>query len=279
MRAHGLTASLCVLGLVGCYDDRAPDTNPPAPSMPTTMRPGPPAPQVITQRPQDHTTPGSATPVTPGATGTAWDPTAPLSDPRLHDGIGRAPRRIGVAQLRASLIQTLGLTWTAPRRILTADTATGYVDDPAADMLDVLATTLGAPDYLNFTAESLDPGATFSKLLGDAARKACRDAITQDLARDASRRILLHSATERDTATSNPTAIRQNLSYLALRFWSRTLDPTDDELSPLLRLFTVASTVPAARGPDGTMLPAGTPADGWRAVCIGMVSDPQFLTY
>ena len=36
----------------------------------------------------------------------------------------------------------------------------GSYDEPNADMLDILATTLGQPDYNLFTSESLDPSAT-----------------------------------------------------------------------------------------------------------------------
>jgi hypothetical protein len=110
--------------------------------------------------------------------------------------------------------------------------------------------------------------------VGDAARKACRDGITMDLARAPGERILLRHATERDTFASNPDGVRRNLSYLALRFWARQVAPGDAGLAGLQRLFELASTLPG----EGS-LPAGTPADGWRAVCIALVTDNQFLTY
>jgi hypothetical protein len=193
----------------------------------------------------------------------------------MNDGhVGRAPRRLNVRQLHEALLQALGVSWTDTRMVASAEVPGGSYRDENADMLRALAATLGQPDYQNSTAEALDPSPTFSKLVGDAARKACRDGLAADLARPSASRILLRHANERDTAMGNDAAVRANLAYLTLRFWARSLRPSDPELEPLLRLFTQASTAPA----EG-MSPAGTPADGWRAVCIALVTDNQFLTY
>ncbi|MBL8604858.1 MAG: hypothetical protein JNK72_23220 [Myxococcales bacterium] len=258
---------LLAASLAGCSDDSAPGATP-APGTPG----GPPAPTVVP--PRDTVTGGTATPVDPGQTLPPWHPTTPLSDPTLNNGVGRAPHRINVAQLRASFQSAIGVTWREPRRVLTAESPSGSVEDPDADMLSILSATLGEPNYDQATQESLDPSATFSKLIGDAARKACRDGVTADVARGASQRILLRYANPTDTAAGNEAAVRRNLQYLVLRFWARSVETNSAAVSDLLRLFTVASTVPAQ-----AMLPAGAPPDGWRAVCIALATDPQFLTY
>lgn len=250
----------------------------PTPAPTPTPTPAPtPTPTPSPRQPTDNVTPGSATPVDPGSTPSTTTPTAPLADPTMNDGrIGRAPRRLNVRQLRASLLSVLGVTWTQPRRILSADYASGFYDDPNADMLDLLSLTLGQPDYNNFTSESLDPGAVFSKLVGDGVRKACRDGLTLDVARPATQRVLLRTVSETDTLAARESAVRANIAYLVMRFWARTVRPDDAAVTDLVNLFRIASTAPASTTPA---LAAGTPIEGWRAVCVALATDPQFLTY
>jgi hypothetical protein len=181
---------------------------------------------------------------------------------------GRAPRRLDVDQLRGALLAATGFIWVAPRRVPDPDSRVGTSVHLEADMLEVLAATLGRPDYVTSTNESIDPAVTFSKLAGDAARSACRASIKADLANaknDPPRRIL------------RETDVRKNLAYLALRFWGRTVAPGDAALDPLERLFERASAPPADA--KGTAHGAAAPSEGWRAVCIAMATDPQFLTY
>jgi hypothetical protein len=190
--------------------------------------------------------------------------------------VGRAPRRLTVQQLRAALETAIGVTWRQRATILSADYPSGsYVDDNA-DMLTLLARTLGQPDYNTSTIENVDPTPVFSKLVGDGVRKACRDGLALDAARPRNQRILVRHVEIGDTVTSNPAGIRQNLSYLVLRFWARSLPPDAPEIDALFQLFRTASTAPAV---PAESLPAGTPVDGWRAVCIALATDPQFLTY
>lgn len=204
----------------------------------------------------------------------------PVADPEANDGhVGRAPRRLSVEQLRESLHVATGHIWVARRRISDPDAPGGTTIDPQADMLEALAATLGRADYVTTTSNTLDPSVTFAKLASDAARSACRAGVEDDLRRAPGERRLIVHVQPTDTLTSNAMGVRRNLAYLALRFWGRQLDPSDSELDPLVTLFERASTAPAARDRNGTMRPAGTPADGWRAVCIAMATDPQFLTY
>ncbi len=263
-----LAPALALAATAACADGAAP----PTPRGPAAVAPAP------GTRPRgDTVTPGSSTPVDPGATPAGAAGGLPLSDPAMADGhVGRAPRRLNVTQLRAALENAIGVSWRQRATILSADYASGSYVDESADMLALLARTLGQPDYNTSTQESIDPTAVFSKLVADGVRKACRDGLALDAARPRAERILVRHAEIGDTATSNPAGVRQNLAYLALRFWARPLRPESPEVTALFDVFRVASTAPAV--PEES-LPAGAPVDGWRAVCIALATDPQFLTY
>lgn len=268
MRPH-LAPAPALLALAACADP----ASPPTPRGPAAEAPPPPP-----TRPRgDMVTPGSSTPVDPGATPAGTVGGLPLSDPAMTDGhVGRAPRRLNVHQLRAALENAVGVSWRQRATVLSADYATGSYVDENADMLALLARTLGQPDYNAFTQESIDPTAVFSKLVGDGVRKACRDGLALDAGRARDQRILVRHAEIGDTAAANPAGVRQNIAYLALRFWARPLRPEDPAVTPLFELFRVASTAPADAPAS---IPAGAPLDGWRAVCIALATDPQFLTY
>jgi hypothetical protein len=197
---------------------------------------------------------GSSDPVD-GSTGT------PIPDTAR----GRAPRRMRVDQFHAALQDATGFVWQAPLTVLDPTAPVGYRDDPQADMLQQLSVTLGRPDYALGTTEDIDPSVIFSKVAGDAVRSACRRGVDADVMRSTSERRLLRYVAPTDTATSARSAVRQNLAYLVLRFWGRVLDPNDREIDPLFDLFVHAST--------------SNPTTGWRVVCIGLATDPQFLTY
>jgi hypothetical protein len=66
---------------------------------------------------------------------------------------------------------------------------------------------------------------------------------------------------------------------MARRFWGRVLAVDSAEVDALVSVFRTASTTPEVREGSSVTRPAGSPVDGWRAVCIAMATDPQFLTY
>jgi hypothetical protein len=66
---------------------------------------------------------------------------------------------------------------------------------------------------------------------------------------------------------------------MARRFWGRGLAADSAEVTAIATVFRTASTTPEVRDGSRVTRPAGTPVDGWRAVCIAMATDPQFLTY
>ncbi len=238
-------------------------------------------------------TPLANGPETTGRVVEVTDPTLPTGHPEVPIGepasmsghVGRAPRRLNVDQLRSSLLAATGFTWVARRSVSDPDAPTGARNVPEADMLEAMARTLGRPDYVSSTLESIDPAVTFAKLSSDAARSACRQSVAADGnipdadARRMMDRRIMRFAGLSDTAAANADRVRQNLSYLALRFWGRTIAAGDVELQPLFRLFERASTSTAGRDMNGTMRAAATVSDGWRAVCIALATDSQFLTY
>jgi hypothetical protein len=197
---------------------------------------------------------------------------APVAGARAPEGgagagareAGRTPRRLGVDQLRASLIAATGYGWMENHRVPDPDQVYGS-DDREADMLDVLAPTLGRPNFRTSTSETVEPSITFTKAAGDAARSACKRAVAMETGKGTAPILLAH-VKPADTLQSSPDAVRANLRYLVLRFWGRVVAPGDPELAPLEQLFDRATH-------------AGAPGDGWRAVCIALATDPQFLTY
>ncbi len=231
--------------------------------------------------PPARETPGRAVPVPEATTPRALGAPALLSvvdRASSGDHSGRAPRRLSVDQLRGSLLAATGFTWFAQRTVSDPESASGSTRVPDADMLEVLAATLGRADYVTTTKESLDPAVTFAKLASDAARSACRASIDADVQSKGERRIVRFVGTS-DTVASNSDGVTKNLAYLALRFWGRRIEPADPELRALTQLFDRASTAPPSRDENGRERNASRPPDGWRAVCIAMATDPQFLTY
>ena len=231
-----------------------------------------------TSLPAARATPGRASLMEPASLPEGHPP-VPIGDVASgNERVGRAGRRLSVDQLRASLLAATGFTWVASRRVSDPDSPNGSTQLPDADMLEALAATLGRPDYVTSTNASIDPAVTFAKLANDASRVACRASLESDLAQPWQRRLLVLAAPN-DSLRSNAVAIRNNLSYLALRFWGRAVRPGDPELMPLLSLFERASTAGPSKDASGAVRGPATPVDGWRAVCIAMANDAQFLTY
>jgi hypothetical protein len=211
----------------------------------------------------------------------AGHPAVPIADPVENaNRVGRAPRRLSVDQLRASLLAVTGYTWVGRRTVPDPSAPTGTRTVPNADMLEELASTLGRADFLTTTSHSLDPSVTFSKLANDAARVACRQSVAEDAAQpDAARRRLLREVGPTVTLMQDEAAVRRNIVYMARRFWGRVLAVDSAEVDALVSVFRTASTTPEVREGSSVTRPAGSPVDGWRAVCIAMATDPQFLTY
>lgn len=178
-------------------------------------------------------------------------------------------QRLSIAQLRGTLPVALGtnldgsaITWLYPN------------NQPG---LTVVATTLGEPDYIETTEEDLSASPLYLKFMDDAARDVCNRALTADYSRGTpSQRALVRYADTADTASTNAAGVNQNLRYLKLRFHSvKVADEDDASIAPLRDLF--------ARGVQGSA-GARTPTandvkEGWRVVCVALVTAPEFHIY
>ena len=182
-------------------------------------------------------------------------PITALPDPELQGGhVGRAPRRITVAQLKQSILITTGRQWS---------------------QIDNLAPSLGQADFANVSSESIEPNLVFAKFVEDGAREVCLQVAQDDLGRPvATDRILSPEvpANVTDFTTLTDDVIGKNLVYLSTRFWGQPLGGA--ELTGWTETFKGVATRAKAIG-------ATTAArrQVWGAMCVGMMTDPRFITY
>jgi hypothetical protein len=188
-------------------------------------------------------------------------PDSPVSD-RAPTDWGRVARRLSVAQLKASFDLLFAVD--------DAGEPVGWRTPEGADAFAVNAMLLGEPDWLVSTAENLDPTLLYAKLLDDAARQACDRTLALDMTRpEPQARVLLPFVTSGETVQSNPTAVDANLRYLRLRFHQIDTPPGVEE--PILALRELFSRA--------TQDNAEQPLEGWRAVCVALVTAPEFSIY
>lgn len=164
-------------------------------------------------------------------------------------------RLAGLAALRpGDVVEVYGGYNAAARRLL------GGLHRIAPGWIGGFASARGERD-----GEGLDLSVTFDKLVHDAAREACGKAV--DLDRTAAGTVIMRDARPADRDHAKYVA---NLQYLHLRFLGVKVDAADDaRLAPWLTLLE-AEPVPTT---DTTM------ATRWKAVCIGLATHPDFLTY
>ncbi|MGK0361234.1 MAG: hypothetical protein ACI9U2_003552 [Bradymonadia bacterium] len=169
----------------------------------------------------------------------------------------RSAGRMTIAQLARSIpVVTEGIRWTE-------DLGNG-----PADMLQVLAPTLGAPDYLRITEENLEPTLIIAKFVQDAAFRICGRWAERDRGLDVADRSLVQHA---DWESLDEAEVKANLRALHLRFYAQAIAADDDvPIADLFSLFTDASST--ARAGEAAR-------DGWTAICIAMMTDPEFILY
>ena len=135
-------------------------------------------------------------------------------------------------------------------------------------MLQVLAPTLGAPDYLRVTEENLEPTLIIAKFVQDASFRICGQWAERDRGLDVADRSLVRHA---DWESLDEADVKANLRALHLRFYAQAVAADDDAaIADLFSLFTDASTT--ARVGEAAR-------DGWTAICIAMMTDPEFILY
>ncbi len=218
MRSQGLFSSLVLVTLMaGCNKTEAPQEASLAPLLP----PGHPA-------------------------------AIPLPDPDREGGnVGRAPRRLTVAQLKSSIETAVGRPWKG---------------------LGVLSQSLGQADYAFVNAESTETNLVFAKFLEDGAREVCLEAAKADLvAPKAQDRILVRELP--DGLSSNVTlgdeaAITRHMTYLSTRFWGQPL--FGDELTRWAGVWkSMAARAQQMKVPQQALM----------GMCIALMTDSRFITY
>lgn len=175
----------------------------------------------------------------------------PLPDPELQGGnVGRAPRRLTVDQLGASIEVVTGRTWTG---------------------LTALGPSLGKADFALTNSESIDANLVFAKFLEVGARTVCDQASAGDQAQaSAANRVLSPHVAAKDPTQATDAEISTNLDYLALRFWGASLPEAEKAI--YAELFRKAGVRAKALG-------SGQYKQAWGVVCIALLTDPRFFTY
>lgn len=175
-----------------------------------------------------------------------------LPDPTPANAGIRSRRRMDIDQLDASIRQaTGGIGWM----------------EGETNLFVQLSATLGKPDFLNSTAEDLAPTALFQKFLGDAARDVCSAVSDRDVEAAESDRVLIVGMDPSDTHETNPEGVDANMRRLLLRFHGTPVSEGGVELAPWMELFST--------GVEAT----GNPALTWRAVCVALITHPDFYSY
>lgn len=176
-------------------------------------------------------------------------PTEGLRPPSVTDPGGppsRARRRMDLDQLDAAFQRVLGTAWVENNQ----------------NQLTALAATLGKPDFVERTDEDLTISPLFQKFLDDAARKLCADLLAAERSRPAPARIFF-TAVDVDADSRGP-ELDAELAYLLLRFHGQ---PADGGALDVWRHLFV--NVAAAAGPS----------QAWNAVCVALITHPDFVTY
>ena len=190
---------------------------------------------------------------------TVLEPTTPVTPTNQGPGVvvppetpaeptGQVARRISVDQLRRSIPALFGgMTWTF-------ETRAGPVN-----AFDNLARTLGEPDYIQVTAENSDPSALFAKFMDDMAGDVCTKAVNRDAETQ---------AIEDRLIAPYPDDTFRNLRFLRLKLHGiHVPDDRQDGLTDLAQLH------------DDVLASTSSSLAAWYAVCVAMLTAPEFLAY
>ena len=168
----------------------------------------------------------------------------------------RERRRMDLDQLKATISQvTEGLSWTEDRNGTTVD------------LFDELSGTLGKPNYIETTSEDLTASPLFQKFMTDAANGVCVQAVARDLERTRSERVIISAVEPYDRVETAPDAVNENLKMLLRRFHGRNVAVDSDQLNPWAWLFETSTFM------------ADDPIKGWEAVCVALMTHPDFYSY
>lgn len=193
----------------------------------------------------------------------------PVDHPPIQvQGTSASPRRLSTDQLRASLPVAFGNDATG------APITWKNGANPALSNAGI-ARSLGEPDYIDTTDEALDPSVLYAKFMDDAARNICGQGLDADATRtDPAQRALLRHVDLADTVESNAAGVDANLRYLKLRFHAVKVAEGDTAtVTPLRELFSTVSKASTETDPKAKA------REGWNAVCVALVTAPEFNLY
>ncbi|MCO4769309.1 MAG: hypothetical protein KDA24_04710 [Deltaproteobacteria bacterium] len=171
--------------------------------------------------------------------------------PPAAEGEFALRRRMDIDQLEASFTVATGLVWE---------------DSAGRSQFGELSSTLGKPDYIDSTQEDLTVSLLFQKFLGDAARDVC-ERRSEGEANGSLEPLLMSHVEPTMTTESHPAEVDANLRELLLRFHGQDIDPASERMNPWRWLFTSTEHV------------TNDPVVAWRAVCIGLITHPDFYSY
>lgn len=154
------------------------------------------------------------------------------------DVLSRAPRRMSVEQLERSL------------------DVIGNLNPGDVVIPPDLAFTLGRPDYLRITEESVDPSPLFMKFMIDLGGFFCAAIAEAENVRPAAERVFTRHATLSD-----------NLSSMLVAFTGIDGPDAEPYVARLRRVHEAARS-----GPRGDL-------SGYEAVCLALFTSPEFLLY
>lgn len=179
-----------------------------------------------------------------------------LPPPVVPEAPVRARRRMDLDQLTASLrTVTGGIGWTETR------------GSTEVDLFQDLSATLGKPDFIEITTEDLEPSALFLKFMDDAARSACAKVVTRETTGTDDTRALFIHIEPTQNPLRNTDATNRNLSALLLRYHGRKVAPDSPQLEHWRWLIASVMQV------------KNDPVEAWRAVCVGLLTHPDFYSY
>jgi len=243
-----LSIFLAVAAAVGCSELNQPDGFPEGPAANPSSDPKDDAGSGGAEPPPEPD-PGGRTAAERPVTAVGGGPAVPVDvvpEGAFSEAPTRARRRMDLDQLSASLDRvTGGIGWTERR---------GGSD---RDQFEELSGTLGKPDYVEITTEDLEPSALFQKFLDDAARSVCAKVVDRDRGAAPAERLL---ARQGET-------VEASLRRLLLRFHGRRLPVDAPELEHWRWLVRSTTHV------------AGNEEEAWRAVCVGLLTHPDFYSY
>lgn len=208
-------------------------------------------PSPVTQSADPVQPPSDLPPADPITTQVVPEGEAPLVSEPIHETepFVRPRRRMNIDQVDAAVRRaTGGIGWDVGGKSRFAE----------------LAATLGKPDYRQVVQEDLSPTPVFQKFLGDAARFVCTNLVNKELESEPDNRVLIKYAAPDET--EGP-AIDENLQYLLLRYHGNDVTVDAPEMERWRWLFS--SVIHLTQDPS----------QAWRAVCVALISHPEFFSY